>query len=71
MAEDKKTGQSAEAQSPLPRNAPVVRPGPPRREKVKVKLKKPHTHECKKLDPGATIEVWPDQVEWLRERGII
>lgn len=34
--------------------------------KVSVELDKPHEHEGRQYKPGDTINVWPDQAEWLR-----
>ncbi|ADE14177.1 hypothetical protein Nhal_1004 [Nitrosococcus halophilus Nc 4] len=39
--------------------------------RVKVKLKKNHTHKGKMLKPGDTMDVREDQVKWLKSHGII
>lgn len=40
-------------------------------KRVKVKLKKNHTHRGKDLKPGETMDVREDQVKWLKSHGII
>ncbi|HYW05006.1 MAG TPA: hypothetical protein VFA86_13810 [Gammaproteobacteria bacterium] len=40
------------------------------KKKVKVQLKKPHTHAGRRYEAGDTIEVWDSQAEWLAGIGV-
>ena len=39
-----------------------------RRETVKVRLTRPHTHRGREYEAGAEIEVTKRQAEWLKRR---
>jgi len=39
-------------------------------KKVKVELKKPHTHAGREYGPGDTVDLWQDQAEWLVGTGV-
>jgi len=38
---------------------------------IRVKLLKEHTHNDVPMHPGDTIDLWPDQIEWLASLGVV
>jgi hypothetical protein len=48
-----------------------VQPAKDPKAKIKVKLKKAHTHAGTAYEPGQEIEVTQAQAEWLKAQGVI